>query len=40
MKIIAGLSFGENIQFVCKCCGCVYELESRNDFNIIYTGLS
>lgn len=37
MKIIAGSSFGENIQFVCKCCGCVYELESRNDFNIRYT---
>ena len=34
MKIIAGNYFGKNIQFVCKCCNCVYEVESKDDWNI------
>ena len=34
MKIIAGSYFGKNIQFVCRCCNCVYEVESKDDWNI------
>ena len=34
MKIIAGNSFGKNIQFICKQCGCVYEVESKDDWNV------
>ena len=34
MKIIAGNYFGKNIQFVCRCCNCVYEVESKDDWNI------
>ena len=34
MKIIAGDYFGKNIQFVCRCCNCVYEVESKDDWNI------
>ena len=34
MKIISGNLKGENIQFNCHCCNCVYEIESRDDFDI------
>lgn len=34
MKIIAGNYFEKNIQFVCKCCNCVFEVESRDDWEI------
>lgn len=34
MKIVAGNYFGKNIQFVCRCCNCVYEVESKDDWNI------
>lgn len=34
MKIIAGNYFGKNIQFVCRSCNCVYEVESKDDWNI------
>ena len=42
MKIIAGNCFGKNIQFVCKYCNCVYEIESKNDWEIhmVYPGIS
>lgn len=33
MKIIAGNYFGKNIQFVCRSCNCVYEVESKDDSN-------
>lgn len=33
MKIIAGNYFGKNIQFVCKCCNCIYEVESKEDWS-------
>lgn len=33
MKIVAGDYFGKNIQFVCRCYNCVYEVESKNDWN-------
>lgn len=32
MKIVAGDYFGKNIQFVCRCCNCVYEVESKEDW--------
>ena len=34
MKIIAGNSFSKNIQFICKQCACVYEVESKDDWNV------
>lgn len=34
MKIIHDGLYGKNIQFTCKCCGCVYEVESRDDWKI------
>ncbi len=34
MKIIAGNYFGNNIQFVCRCCNCVYEVESKDDWKV------
>lgn len=34
MKIVAGNYFGKNIQFVCRCCNCVYEVESKDDWNV------
>lgn len=34
MKIIAGNYFGKNIQFVCKCCNCIFEVESKEDWNV------
>ena len=34
MKIIAGNYFGQNIQFVCECCNCIYEIESKDDWDI------
>lgn len=34
MKIVAGNSFGENIQFVCERCNCIYEVESKDDWNV------
>lgn len=34
MKIVAGDYFGKNIQFVCRCCNCVYEVESKDDWNV------
>lgn len=36
MKIIAGNYFAKNIQFVCECCNCVYEVESKEDWTINY----
>lgn len=36
MKIIAGNYYGKNIQFVCKRCNCVYEVESKDDWTIDY----
>ena len=34
MNIVAGDYFGKNIQFVCRCCNCVYEVESKDDWNV------
>ena len=34
MKIVAGNSFGKNIQFVCERCNCVYEVESKDDWSV------
>lgn len=34
MKIISSVSMNDNIRITCQCCGCVFELESREDFNI------
>ena len=34
MKIIAGNLKADNIQIHCEACSCVYELESRDDFDI------
>lgn len=34
MKIVAGDYFGKNIQFVCRYCNCVYEVESKDDWNV------
>ena len=34
MKTIAGNYFGTNIQFVCRYCNCVFEVESRSDWKI------
>lgn len=34
MKIIYDGCYGKNIQFTCKRCGCVYEIESRDDWTI------
>lgn len=36
MKIIAGNYYGKNIQFVCKHCNCVYEVETKDDWTIDY----
>lgn len=36
MKIIAGNYYGKNIQFVCKRCNCVYEVESKDDWAVNY----
>lgn len=35
MKIISSAK-GSNIRITCQCCGCVYEIESKDDFNIHY----
>lgn len=40
MKIIAGSYFGENIQFVCEACNCIYEVESKKDWTIHQTYMS
>lgn len=34
IKIISGNLKDKNIQMQCRCCNCVYELESRDDFKI------
>lgn len=34
IKIISGNLKDKNIQMCCKCCNCVYELETRDDFKI------
>lgn len=34
MKIIAGNSFGTNIEMVCDVCRCIYQVESREDWSI------
>lgn len=36
MKIISSAAMNNNIRITCRCCGCVYEIESKNDFNIHY----
>lgn len=35
MKIISSAKF-DNIRITCKCCGCVFELETRDDFGVNY----
>lgn len=34
MKIIAGNSFGSNIEMICDLCRCVYQIESKGDWTI------
>jgi hypothetical protein len=34
MKILAGNLKGENINFQCKCCNAVFDLETKEDFYI------
>lgn len=34
MKIVYGNYYGRNIQFVCKRCNCVYEVENKKDWSI------
>lgn len=36
MRIIAKGYYDKNIQFVCKRCNCVYEIESKDDWTINY----
>ena len=35
MKIISSATMN-NIRITCRCCDCVYEIESKDDFNILY----
>lgn len=34
MKIKSDVYFGKNIRFTCEVCGCVYDVESRDDWKI------
>lgn len=34
MKIKSDGYFGKNIRFTCEVCGCVYDVESRDDWKI------
>lgn len=34
MKIKSDVYFGKNIRFTCEVCGCMYDVESRNDWKI------